>query len=48
MKTKFKAKLFTNKNNKQITLIVPKKKLNIPKGKIPKLLELKIEGVEWK
>lgn len=47
MNKKFIAKLFTNKKNKQITLIVPKKQIKFPKNKTPKLLELKIEKVEW-
>jgi hypothetical protein len=47
MKTKFSAKLFTNKKNNQITLIIPRKKIKFPNNKVPKELKLKIEEIKW-
>jgi len=40
-------KLFLNKKNNQISLVLPKKKLDFPKDKIPKKIRLKIKGIEW-
>jgi len=43
----FKAKAFVNKNNKQISIVIPKSKIKIFKKKTPKEIELEIKGIEW-
>ena len=48
MKT-IKVKPMINKNTKQISICIPKRKLPIfqNKDKIPKSMKIKIEEVEW-
>jgi hypothetical protein len=46
-KKHFLAKAYMNKKNKQVSIVIPKKKLNWIKGKTPKKIKLKIEGIEW-
>jgi len=43
----FKAKAFINKNNKQISITIPKSKIKMFKKRSPKELELEIKGIEW-
>jgi len=47
MKKVFKVKPFINKKTKQISITIPKKKLEIVKGKFPKKIKLKIKEIEW-
>lgn len=46
-KNTFNVKLFVNKNNKQISMALPKNKLTEFKGKIPKGLKLEIKKKLW-
>lgn len=43
----FKVKPFVNKNNKQISFTLPKKKIKMFNKKIPKEIKLEIKDVEW-
>jgi len=43
----FKVKPFINKTNKQISIVIPKKKIKIFKNGIPKKIELEIKSIEW-
>ncbi len=43
----FKAKPYVNKNNKQISITIPKRKIKIFKKKVPKEVKLEIKGIEW-
>ena len=47
MLNKFTAKPFVNKNNKQISITIPKTKLKIFKGKTPRLIKFEIKEIEW-
>jgi|TARA_R100000501_G_C2615134_1_gene108870 hypothetical protein len=42
-----KGKVYENKTNKQLSIVLPKKKLKSLKGKIPKKIKFKIEEWEW-
>jgi len=43
----FKAKPFMNKTNKQISIVIPKKKIKMFKNGIPKKIKFEIKDVEW-
>lgn len=43
----FKVKPFVNKNNKQISIVIPKNKIKIFKKKIPKIIKLEIKSIKW-
>jgi len=43
-----KAKIVHNKRNNQLFLHLSRKKLQIAKNKIPKLIELKVKKLEFK
>ena len=47
MKVSFKTKPLINKNTKQISITIPKKKLKIFKKRFPKEMELEIKGIKW-
>lgn len=47
MRRIFKTAPFVNKKNKQISIVIPKKKITAFKNKIPKKLKIKIMEVEW-
>ena len=39
----FKAKIIHNKRNNQLAIVLSRKKLNIMKNKIPKMIELRVK-----
>jgi len=47
MGKKFEVKPYVNKKNKQISIVIPKKKIKIFKKKIPRKIKLEIKGIEW-
>jgi hypothetical protein len=47
MKKIFKVIPFINKNNKQISIAIPKNKFKVFKKKLPKKLKMEIKEIEW-
>ena len=45
--TDFIAKIIHNKRNNQLAIVLSRKKLNIMKNKIPKLIELKVKKLRF-
>jgi len=43
----FNATAFINKKNKQISILIPKRKIKIFKDKNPKKIKIEIKGIEW-
>lgn len=43
----FDIKPFVNKNNKQISIVLPKNKLKIFKKRVPKKIKLEIKEITW-
>ena len=43
----FSAKPFVNKNTKQVSILIPKKKMKMFKNRIPKSIKFKIEEIIW-
>lgn len=44
---KLSGRVFTNKKNKQMSIVLPKKKLKLVKDGSPKKIYFKIEKIEW-
>jgi len=47
MKITFRTKPLINKNTKQISISIPKKKVKIFKKKVPKEIKFEIKEVKW-
>ena len=47
MKKIFSSKPLVNKNNKQLSFTIPKKKFPMFKDKTPKLIKFRMENIEW-
>ena len=43
----FSTKPLINKNNKQISITIPKNKLTMFKKRVPKKLKIEIKEIEW-
>jgi len=47
MSKTFSTKPLVNKNTKQISITLPKKKFPIFKSRVPKKLKIEIKEIEW-
>lgn len=47
MKRVFKTKPLINKNNKQISILIPKRKFTVFKKGVPKSIKVEITDLEW-